>query len=441
MAETILIATVGGSCTPVVCAVRGYAPDYAVFICSGGPRGSGKLVDGAGDVCGEGGPRGRSIVAQTSLAAEQYAKVEIADVDDVGACVDAVMQAYARAFARGDAATVIADYTGGTKTMTAALVRVATGRYALRSRLSVVTGQRDNLRAVQDGTEMTTVHDSAMFALEEQWHVALRLFNGYHYASADALLAEITRHPTSPALRRKTALLVALCRGFDAWDRFDHARALELLRPQGTLIGPFLSDINTLAKAGQGLEAWGPPCMLPVYDLLLNAERRAAQGRHDDAVARLYRALELLAQNRLWGAHGIKTGNVDRAKVPAWWLAAREGAKEQAGEAADIAATPQGQKEGGAPLRIGLRDGYRLLAALDDPVGRAFHEYETRLLTMLERRNQSILAHGTQPITATEYGVMQQPVADLVAGVIRETGLKMRPLAQFPAFEAEQLAP
>ena len=36
-----------------------------------------------------------------------------------------------------------------------------------------------------------------------------------------------------------------------------------------------------------------------VGDLLRNAERRAAQSRFDDAVARLYRALELFAQLRL----------------------------------------------------------------------------------------------------------------------------------------------
>ena len=36
-----------------------------------------------------------------------------------------------------------------------------------------------------------------------------------------------------------------------------------------------------------------------VEDLLLNAERRAIQGRYEDAIGRIYRAIELIAQIRL----------------------------------------------------------------------------------------------------------------------------------------------
>jgi hypothetical protein len=43
-----------------------------------------------------------------------------------------------------------------------------------------------------------------------------------------------------------------------------------------------------------------------VEDLLLNAERRAMQDRYDDAVGRLYRALELLVQIRLLQTYDIK---------------------------------------------------------------------------------------------------------------------------------------
>lgn len=56
-------------------------------------------------------------------------------------------------------------------------------------------------------------------------------------------------------------------------------------------------------------------CYEIVEDLLLNAKRRVAQELYDDAVERLYRALELLAQIRL-STYNIKTGDVDIQQLP-----------------------------------------------------------------------------------------------------------------------------
>jgi hypothetical protein len=45
-------------------------------------------------------------------------------------------------------------------------------------------------------------------------------------------------------------------------------------------------------------------------ELLANARRRRRQARYDDAVARLCRAVELFAQNRLYAAFGAKSSRL-----------------------------------------------------------------------------------------------------------------------------------
>ena len=121
-----------------------------------------------------------------------------------------------------------------------------------------------------------------------------------------------------------------------------------------------------------------------MLDLLCNARRRKAEGRYDDAVARLYRAVEALAQDQLRREHGIAdTGKVPLDRVP---LSLRARYPADAAE-----------------LKLGLQEAYLLLSELGDPLGQRFaglgwHEPKHSPLTA---RNQSILAHGFAPVGAT----------------------------------------
>lgn len=434
MATTILIATVGGSCAPVVHAIAHHQADHVYFVCSKdqpGRPGSSRAVDGPGMVCD---PGGASIVSQTGLASEGYDKVEIDDPDDLQACHAAVNRAYAAAFARDPDARIVADYTGGTKTMTASLVRVATGAQAARTGLFIVTGPRERLRVVRDGTEAAQSQDTMGIVLEEPYQEALRLADDYQYAAAASVLRRILAHqpPPAPELRQRARRLLTLCRGFDAWDRFDHAEAQALLQPEGQLFGAIdasmLATAGTLVKAmaaarGEvGAQQWGVPALLLVYDLLLNADRRAAQGRYDDAVARHYRAIELLAQTRLRAAYGIDASDVAAEKVVAW-----------------LAASPERASRG--KIQTGLTEDYAILASLKDPLGVLWAAEEKRLHAGIQRRNASVLAHGLEPIRKDEYPALRDPVWAFVDAALQATGVPMRQApAQFPHIAAEHLS-
>jgi hypothetical protein len=98
------------------------------------------------------------------------------------------------------------------------------------------------------------------------------------------------------------AALQAACEGFDAWDRFAHEAALETLRRRDVApaMGRWLPRLLVLAgkSRASGYEA--------VWDVLANAERRLAERRFDDCLARLYRLTEMLAQTRLRVTHRIE---------------------------------------------------------------------------------------------------------------------------------------
>jgi hypothetical protein len=53
----------------------------------------------------------------------------------------------------------------------------------------------------------------------------------FDYAGAASLVEAIALTPVSRELRETIAASVAICRGLDAWDRFAHEEARELLAP------------------------------------------------------------------------------------------------------------------------------------------------------------------------------------------------------------------
>lgn len=397
---SVLVLTVGGACAPVVTAVRDYAPDYVCFLATTGPRGSRVAVDGPGDPCGDkrvlqcphcglgvplGDPRGANIVTQAGLSEGRYEIVDLSEPDSLSYCYRVMRQTLSQLAATHADTRLIADYTGGTKTMGAALALAAV---EVGWELSLVKGQRPDLVRVADGTEMAGLVNTWEVRARQAMEEARRLFNDYAYASAGELLAGLQRRaPLSAALQRVVREWVTYCRGFDAWDRFDHDRAVQILStvPGGNIPWLFLKALAGQARAN-GYE--------PVLDLVLNAERRAARGRFDDAVARLYRAMELLAQTRLQQRQpALDVSNLDVEMLPESirhrYLRMREISEMQ---------------DRGSQIKLGLWEDYVLLEALDDWLGQIFAQHKHKLLDVLQKRNHSILAHGLTPLNQADYG-------------------------------------
>ena len=423
--STVLVLTVGGASAPILSAIRDRQPDFVAFVTSKDQRtpprpGSYVTVDGPGEPCdvrpavkwpackAEVSPRqaSPSIVARAGLASDAYQIVQI-EPDDLNEAYADVRVLLADMRTRFPDAAIVADYTGGTKTMSAALTLAAIERGDCE--LALMAGQRSDLVRVADGTQMSVAVDARSWRVQRSLTLADDLFNRYDYAAAERSLAGIVRDVgLTPPLRSSVQRRVQLCRGFDAWDRFDHSVAFTLLQPFADSLGAYWSALLALTGRGKvsGYE--------PVFDLLRNAERRAECSHYDDAVARLYRATELLAQTRLTLQYGVNTSDLDTAKLP-------EPLREPYAARRD----PDGK------LRLGLQAAYGLLGDLGDPLGTAFISVSGPLNNALVRRNSSILAHGSAPVGQTEYRDLHTQLRALIDAARSTIKLGREPV-QFP---------
>lgn len=157
MFKIVLACTVGGSHQPIVTAIQTLKPERAVFFCTGtdpatGKPGSRSQIEGKGLVIKARHEDDKhtlpAISVQCGLTEGQWEIVEVPadELDEAYICMRRTLARLA-----DENEKVVADYTGGTKTMTAALVLAALddGRVKLQS----VTGARSNLVKVRDGSQ------------------------------------------------------------------------------------------------------------------------------------------------------------------------------------------------------------------------------------------------------------------------------------------------
>ncbi len=192
----------------------------------------------------------------------------------------------------------------------------------------------------------------------------IQLFRGYNYAACERVFGKLSGLSRDP---RQFKYELVLSQGYGAWDLFDFSKAyskineaiktakLYGIRYDGKLAEQL--EILKILRKSQGTDFFS---LIKdnnfanhlVVDIFCNAERRFEQGRYDDAIIRLYRILELLAQHRL-ACSGIDTGNVS-IKEPD----VKKGFE-------DITEKIHGAKRG-ISEKIGLLDAYILLFILKD---------------------------------------------------------------------------
>jgi CRISPR-associated protein (TIGR02710 family) len=229
------------------------------------------------------------------------------------------------------------------------------------------------------------------------------------FMPAANLLENARKAADEDSIKRTLSTLHQLCEGYGLWDRFQHKEAAQrienTLKNANDLQAMFSSNhsdlvIRTLKQHRKALQELidRPRSRATIADLLGNAKRRQRELRYDDGVARLYRAIEAIAQVALGDRHGIQsTDNVPLESVPEP-LRQRWKSRSIDGK-----------------LVLGLQDAYELLDARGDDLGRTFknlklHDPQHSPLTA---RNQSILAHGFQPVGADAFGKLWNATIEL----------------------------
>ncbi|MDI6754788.1 MAG: TIGR02710 family CRISPR-associated CARF protein [Thermodesulfobacteriota bacterium] len=295
---------------------------------------------------------------------------------------------------------VCVDYTGGTKTMSAALVLATIEKSCCYSYVGGDERSKGGVGVVLDGKERMWFLDNPwdQIATAEKKEVSI-LFNKARYASA----AEVLERCISRVSKEQKPLFKSLREmvvGYDLWDRFKHSEAkIHLFKSQEVmtaissenreikgLVNHLEANLLFLEKLLKGEK----PSSLYFRDILSNARRRAElEHKFDDAVARLYRGIEVLAQWELKASYDIDTSNVKAGSIP-------ESLRQE------FIIKYQSRED--SRIRVPLYASFQLLRELGSDLARGFFRaYEMDLRPLLDIRNSSILAHGFIPVERKTY--------------------------------------
>ena len=289
-------------------------------MCSGldpvtGSKGSEFLIEGEGFIIKrnreEKTPSLPNIPTQAGLDVKDYEIVRI-PADNFGAAVAGIHDGVNSLRKKFPGSSFFADYTGGTKSMSAALVTVALATDDIE--LQLITGPRENLRIVTHNFARINAPLDDL-RLQSGIRHSLKLWKQYNFRTAAQEMDRLNASNADLASRTRWGRAKAISLALAMWDDFDHQSAREKFESYSRILG---KDFNWMLPTLSGLSnqncGWNVPARL--IDLWLNAERRASQGRFDDAVARWYRLLEWTAQWQIQEKLNVQTSDFPEELLP-----------------------------------------------------------------------------------------------------------------------------
>ncbi len=391
--KTMLIS-VGGAEAPLISSIKAHLPDAVIFFVS---------------------RTSRSQVIEKILPAalEAFGKmidpefVVTPDEQDIGASTEALLNEVPKAMRKLGSDTPwpdVVDYTGGTKTMSAAVVW-ASSRFPCQFNYVGGTDRTKNgLGAVVAGAEKhVTLQNPWNRLAYYEIQVALRLFDCGQYARSAETLAGICAKVTAQREGRVLAVLQSIVGGFSQWDVFNHAKALSLFSKNLPSLKDIseshcfcLPDMKPFAAAAESsfqfLKSITPGKLSwpMILDLLANALRRAElEMKYEDATARTYAAIEKIAKLQLESAYGINNAKCAPEQLP-------EKLRE------DFTRKYSG---GDGTLKFGALASYEVLLHLGDTYGRRFAQLP-KVNAHMTGRNHSILGHGFQSMDKPKFDAL-----------------------------------
>jgi CRISPR-associated protein (TIGR02710 family) len=368
-----VILTVGNSPEPLILTINGLKPERAHFICT---RESERHLD--------------RIVEETKLAPSRYTKDEVNKSDgvDVYKSVRKTVQNWD--YHNGE---IAADITGGTKAMVAgcSLAANTLGIDVLYVKSQYWKGKSKPKPASEELIQLKNPLE-VFYEIEER--KAEELMAHHNYEAAKNIYWHIAKNVESPRLFEAKA---QLAEALQEWDAFNYTEAFKLISRAEEMntqfnlnlpnLKPAITALHTLSQLNENQQSFTEfikdpeNASLLAADLLNNSQRRAKQGRYDDAIIRLYRALELLAQHLLLHRHNIDTGNITTEKLGKYQQTFKATTKQLHGGERSI------------PQKTGLLDSWILLYALGENITlqeltEMNNQITTRNLLMIEHRNQ-----------------------------------------------------
>jgi len=379
MKKKALVLTVGTGTredtnivSPLVKTIENSNPNYTIFICTK-----------------ESEENAQKIVHELRLKADEEFKIfKLRTEDDLQKCFTDIAEAFRYLAKKGfEGGKIDIDFTSGTKAMTGALVLAGLAYDC--GNIKYITGERQN-GVVIAGTERITVFAPNKLKAFEQINFAKQLIRELRFDTARDLIEGINEEILDKFNKEKRKSLYHIAVAYGYWDRFKHREMRgEIEKAKTEHFGDlrsFLPSEETkkmLVKIGNDIEKETPTWEI-MADIHCNAKRRYDEGKYDDALARIYRLTEMLAQLILRETYDINPSDVDLAKVPK-----------------EIHSLLSANKNADGKIQIGLMKDYDILDALQDPLGQQF-KGNNPFQKLLKKRNRTILAHGFFPVNKKE---------------------------------------
>lgn len=294
------------------------------------------------------------------------------------------------------------DYTSGTKAMSAAACTAGVLEFC---DLSYIGGRRGKNNIVISGREKISTFKPIDVFISFQKKLLKHLFNQHQFDAGIEIINKIKSLTNDPEIVDECNRYIQLFDGYSKWDKFNHEGACDILRT-------FDNSIVDIKKNKQYLlllkkVEYKEELLIP--DLYNNAKRRFKEGKYDDAVARLYRCIEMIGQYQLKKVYGINTSDTNIKHLEEKKIQSINHYRKKA----DI--------NGG--LKLALSDSYRLLRDLDDDLGKKI--LNNIYKDILQKRNNSILAHGLVPVGKDDAEKMIVNTKDLTNEVIKDIDRKI----------------
>ena len=317
-----------------------------------------------------------------------YEFIQIDDIDSfnkyfttIKSCVNDLEEEY----------YIVIDYTYGTKTMTMSAAMVS---MACRKELIFVSGERENGIVVRGSEEVKNqnlfpIYDSLLLEKIKD------AFNANRYETAKSLLSELV----DPKINKEA--YYKLINSYSYFDDVNYADAYESFdyklfsEEWPDLSDDFLKNIKSLKILNK--ETQSQKIYYVLASLINNARRRYEENKFDDAIARLYRSLELIGQIKL-EEYGLDSSDIDLEKLKEFNIDEKfiNGLKSL--RASD------------GKIKIGLIKDFELISYFDDDLANFYVENNKRIQNIVKFRNSSILAHGMEAKSAEEYDEFKEMV-------------------------------
>lgn len=326
------------------------------------------------------------------------------------------------------------DFTGGTKTMSAGLVLASIGQGCKHSYIGSkdLNGRDKNgLGIVLDGYELVTeqydpYESQAIFEFER----GKLFFDKYQFRAAKINFQDAKEKSKSENLKKLAEIYIKIVEFYDKWDKFDivindnfmlfyHLREYILkeiykdaylkkyfIREHSSFIEQIEKNIKFLEKKTYNsnknpryVNTDNINYYLP--DLLNNAERRIEEGKYDDAVARLYRSMELIAQIKLTREGFINEQNLATNRNFKILKSKIDSLDDGLTIKKKVQDCYEYNRDSKKSFGIPSKKSYLLLKGLGIDFAKEYLD-DNDIRNNVDLRNNSILAHGLDPIIDTK---------------------------------------